>query len=407
MGGSAFRSKLAQQAFSRLPTPVYQALKERYLPRLSQLYNYVAVPHETPEKATHGDLDILVAEPKSTVLCHAEFATTSNDSESTEAAKLKYISHETLKDVLGARHVIECSANRTSNYAVPVALGEWDAFRHGEDERHARKQAPDGEIYYQVDIHPCEDVGEFNRIKFFHAYGDMGMILGVLARNIGFYLGQNGLRIADPPHPHFELTTDFDEVLSVLGLSKERFEQGFKTKVEVFEWAATMKGFDPRFFKHSGVGFTKVKPQRTMYTEFVHWVGARQFEAPTASHTEDNGNRDHEKWAEKLREEALARFGKTTEWNALIASRVHKERCRKVFSSEKVREWLGDDKESWRDLGQTMKVVMDRLGDVEGVLAYQEQNGEEGLRDLVRQVLKEVRDRRLAKQQTVLESERP
>ena len=41
---------LGEAAFPRLPPTVYVALKARLLPRISELYTYVSVPKEAPEK---------------------------------------------------------------------------------------------------------------------------------------------------------------------------------------------------------------------------------------------------------------------------------------------------------------------------------------------------------------------
>lgn len=46
------------------------------------------------------------------------------------------------------------------------------------------------------------DKAEFERIAFYHAYGDLGMIMGLLARNIGLTLGEKGLKVR-PGNDHF------------------------------------------------------------------------------------------------------------------------------------------------------------------------------------------------------------
>lgn len=48
---------------------------------------------------------------------------------------------------------------------------------------------------YQVDVHVCMDKDEWDRIMFYHSYGDLGMILGVVSRNVGLYLGSKGLKV--------------------------------------------------------------------------------------------------------------------------------------------------------------------------------------------------------------------
>ena len=126
MGGSAFNAVLQVAAFPRMPPAVYTNLKARLYPKLAELYTYVGVPIETPEKLDHGDLDFLVAFPKN-----------------------QSLSHEVIKETLGAKFMIPMEGNRTSNYAVPILLGEWAPFCHSAEEDE-RKKVTDGQIFYQV-----------------------------------------------------------------------------------------------------------------------------------------------------------------------------------------------------------------------------------------------------------------
>lgn len=47
----------------------------------------------------------------------------------------------------------------------------------------------------QVDVNVCADRAEWERIVFFHGYGDLGMILGLIAKNVGLALGEKGLKV--------------------------------------------------------------------------------------------------------------------------------------------------------------------------------------------------------------------
>jgi hypothetical protein len=185
MGGSAFSAILAASSFPRLPPVVYRNLKASLIPALGQYYRHVAVPAEGPEKADYGDLDLLVALPKA--------PHNNNESGSSVA-----VPHAVIKNALGATLSNEMEGNRTSNYGIPVRVGEWSAFGLAKDEERLRGEAVNGEIFYQVDVHVCADKTEWDRIRFFHAYGDMGMILGLLARNSGLHLGLHGLKVCLP-----------------------------------------------------------------------------------------------------------------------------------------------------------------------------------------------------------------
>lgn len=167
MGGNAFRQVYPSARFPRFSTTVYDALKARLTPRLQTLYEHVTVPFEAPEKLTHGDLDFLVAVPRTT------------------PSKLE-ITTVDVKEVLGATLANEMEGNRTSNYALSVGsadLSDLDGPHDGQ------------ESYYQVDVHVCEDKPEMDRVAFFHSYGDLGMIIGLIARHNGLSIGQKGFKV--------------------------------------------------------------------------------------------------------------------------------------------------------------------------------------------------------------------
>lgn len=132
MGGNAFKSILSESAFPRLTPAVYRVLKARLLSSLQTLYSHVAVPAEAPEKSDYGDLDFVVAYPN------------------TNTNSLVNVRPEVVQKAIGASHMLPMEGNRTSNFAVPVGQGEWAALGHSQDEEVARRDAQDGQIFYQV-----------------------------------------------------------------------------------------------------------------------------------------------------------------------------------------------------------------------------------------------------------------
>lgn len=127
MGGRAFGAVLPLAAFPRIPPAVYRNLKAHLYPKLSELYTWVGVPSEAPEKLDYGDLDFVVAVPKN-----------------------QSLSHQVIKEVLGAKIVIPMEGNRTSHYAIPIPLGEWALSGHSAEEDDKREKITDGQIFYQV-----------------------------------------------------------------------------------------------------------------------------------------------------------------------------------------------------------------------------------------------------------------
>jgi hypothetical protein len=161
MGGRAFAQKIPRAVFPRLNSAAYDAQKRAILPRIQALYRLATVPAEAPGKCDHGDLDILVAHP-----IHGD---------------------ETLGMVgaaIGAKDCILQPGNRTSNFAVPLQLA-------------ASPLAGDDSLtHFQVDVHVCDNQGEYERILFHHSYGDVGLIVGVIASGVGLHFGTKGLRVS-------------------------------------------------------------------------------------------------------------------------------------------------------------------------------------------------------------------
>lgn len=153
MGGKAFSEKLPADAFPRLPPSTYERLRVKHQAALESLFALVATPAEAPEKPDHGDIDFIVL----------------------GRADDPYPSGEAVTTALGAALCIPRSGNQTSHFAILMEEGT--------------------NQYYQVDVHVCEDRYEWDSIIFFHGYGDLGMILGLLARSVGLSLGTKGLKV--------------------------------------------------------------------------------------------------------------------------------------------------------------------------------------------------------------------
>ncbi|KAK7056812.1 hypothetical protein VNI00_002529 [Paramarasmius palmivorus] len=348
MGGSAFKS-LASTAFPRLPPQLYHEQKARFTRVIQDHYVEVAVPSEAPEKETHGDIDYLVCTPR------------------VPTSGAVNVPHETIKDALGAAHVIPMEGNRTSNFAVPISQAERQTSALSGD-----GDCEDDVKYYQVDIHVCNDSEELKRIFFFHSYGDLGMILGLVAQNVGLAWGTNGLKYSHPPHPAIILCTSHDEIAAFFGLSMERWNAGFKTRAEVFEWVRTSRFFDPSYFQS---GLQKVKQDRAMYFQFTKWADGLERELPMSK--EDILRR-----REQVRQEALVYFNKKDELEAYYRLIKNRQLLKESFTGHTVSAWTGLG-EHWRAVKQVMDTVRNAHGGDEGLAGIIEEEGEEGVRKRV------------------------
>ncbi|KIK69537.1 hypothetical protein GYMLUDRAFT_33911 [Collybiopsis luxurians FD-317 M1] len=364
MGGSAFNS-LPPGSFPRIPPTVYKDLKARLKPTLDSLYEYVAVPAEAPEKVDHGDLDFIVCTPRASLGVDSVNAP-----------------HDLVKEALGATHCILESGNRTSNFAVNVDRGSWSVLGCAEEEQRSRQAAGDQDIFYQVDVHVCADKDEWDRIMYFHSYGDLGMIQGLIARNVGLVLGANGLKYPNPPHPTLTLNQDFGRISKFFGWSHEHRNAGFDTRQQIFEWVTESRFFDPKSFRTSGEGISKVKAQRTMYSDFVTWIHERF--AITSSDMEQV-----RQLRERVRNEALIEFGRHEEVETYVREFEVRKALKTVFNGSTVNAWTGLGN-NWRGVKVVMDMVRERCGGEEGILRIFLSEGEEGIKQRVMSVFQET-----------------
>ncbi|KAE9400430.1 hypothetical protein BT96DRAFT_1097497 [Gymnopus androsaceus JB14] len=355
MGGSAFSLLLSSSSFPRLPSAVYEALKARLTPVIQSLYLHVAIPAEAPGKMDHGDLDFIVCSPR-------------ESSAYTLAPHSVNAPHDRVKAALGASHCVLADGNRTSNFAI---LGRTRCVE-------CCKLQGENDIYYQVDIHVTENKDEWDRVVYFHSFGDLGMIQGLVARNVGLVLGVNGLKYQNPPHPTLTLSTDYDRISKFFGWSNERRHAGFNTRKEIFDWVAESRFFDPKYFKSSGAGIKKVKPERTMYREFVLFANEQAARPGVTTMDMEEVLRRRE----DVRNEALVEFGWRDEVDGHVRLYEARKRLKCVFNGTTVKDWTGLGN-NWRGVKIVMDVVRKKHEDEEGILQVLMSEGEVGVKQCV------------------------
>ncbi|KAH7928388.1 hypothetical protein BV22DRAFT_1082931, partial [Leucogyrophana mollusca] len=321
MGGRAFLQVFPADSFPRLPPSLYKQIKIRLRSRLQVLYAIVEVPAEAPEKVDHGDLDFVVTRPLNTA---------------------GIVTHEEVKEALGATKAIELEGNRTSNYAVPICDEDWGSCeRLGVDGGAAQ-------IYVQVDIRVCDTEEEVESILVFHGFGDLGIIIGSISDSYGLSVGTKGMKISSPqPDPPIHLTSSPSEIFEFLGLSMDTWKQGFTTQEAAFEFAATSRFFDPqRLHKPKTASKQKTAVSRSMYRDFLVWAqGAPAERAVAPTHN--------------AVEEALVHFGRKDEWDARARERYEKNWLKENFNGKLVAEWTGL---GWKGVKTVMDAVRANAG---------------------------------------------
>ena len=181
MGGNAFSERLPTAVFPRMSPAFYNSLKARITPRLEALYHLVAIPPEAPGKLDYGDLDVVVYQPK----------------DIKEGVPLsECVTFTEIEQALESVHSLPLPGDRTSNFAIPIQQDELQHFPVAQEA--VREGKLDlAQLYIQVDLHFCEDLGSWESRILFQSYGELGMILGMLAKTVGLTWSVAGLKVSD------------------------------------------------------------------------------------------------------------------------------------------------------------------------------------------------------------------
>ncbi|KAF8517433.1 hypothetical protein BU17DRAFT_49889 [Hysterangium stoloniferum] len=317
MGGKAFLDTMEGATFPRMDTQTYQRLKARHLGEIKRVYRLVDSPREVPEKADHGDIDFIVCSP----IIEADRS-------------------EVLKTATGATH----SMKNGSSYNLAILLD-------GEDVSQA---------YYQVDVNECENEVAWEQMLSFQSYGDLGMILGLLARANGLTLSLHGLKVWDIPHSSeyqlgpFLVSASFPDILLFFGLDIKPWRDGFPTVHSIFQWVASSHWFDCRFITDNPSRQHR-RADRKMYRGFLAWVHEqRDALVEQTSNAAGHNEADAVPSDNAGVKGALIFFGKTLEYDDIIAKERRRRDVKDKFNGHLVMEWTGLR-------GKQVKLLMDEV----------------------------------------------
>lgn len=339
MGGNAFHTLLPDATFPRIPPAAYHSVKSRLMPLVQQFYAQVAVPREAPEKPDFGDLDFVVCEP------------------------LDGRPAGDLGAALGATQSILMDRG-ICNFAIPVKSLDCLSALLSTDEN----------AFFQVDVQMCANMQEWECYVSYSSYGDLGMILGSIARSLQLSLGHSGLRVsssftyhvcmrvhyclqlASPlptaPPLAFRLSSSFPQILTFFELSIDQWTEGFATQLEIFEWLASSPFFDVQRLSPSRGSDTapssakyRVRDARPMYQHFLEFVrldeSIRRYSRPRIT-------------PQTALDMALVHFGRRALYDILLHFAEVKKHVRSTFTGKLVEEWTGLK-------GMSVRLVMDEV----------------------------------------------
>lgn len=127
---------------------------------------------------------------------------------------------------------------------------------------------------FQIDV-IATPLAEFNTSRHYFAYNDMGNFLGRIAASMGLKLGHDGLsynwRVETYNFRTVLVSTDWDQILTVLGYDPAVYRAGFQTLESIFEFVVSGTFFNPEIYLlHNRNNASRVRDaKRKSYTEFL------------------------------------------------------------------------------------------------------------------------------------------
>jgi hypothetical protein len=308
MGGSAFNREAHGFVTSRMDLAQYETLSNLVLPLVRLYFCNVAVPPEAPEKHSYGDLDIFVSRP------------------------LNLHPHDAIlqlcTNALGDRCKRFIYSVGTSNIAVELEGG-----------------------LFQVDVHVVEKEEMWDIDFWMHSYGDTGMIVSSilkawklrLSASRGFWVD-----IGEASCRPFVLSLDMEGIATFVGLDWKRYQKGFRTTADLFEWieGVTVNG------KRVGVK-AKGKLEKKTHDDRPMWLAFW-------SRGDDSAYEPTEEEQKLVFDQAVDYFGKREELEKVMLELARDKVAKEKLNGFRVMEWTGA---KGRALGELMKTLKkdDRL----------------------------------------------
>lgn len=205
----------------------YLKIKEEVLDKLKPYFKDVAVPYSYNNKETFGDLDVVV--------CNDEMET--------------HDMQTVIRDNFEANEVFhndDC----------------W-SFDHKK---------------FQIDVIFAPEKDFHSRFMYM-SYNDLGNLLGVIAKGFGVKYGNQGLTKdvyykGQKVAKNLLISKDHRKIFEFLGVSYERWKEGFDTLEEIFGFV-----YESPYFRKSGYQFDELNKinrdrnkKRSSYMKFLEWL---------------------------------------------------------------------------------------------------------------------------------------
>lgn len=130
---------------------------------------------------------------------------------------------------------------------------------------------------FQIDL-ICT-VADYETSIAYYSFNDVGNILGRFCHKLGLKFGHTGLLYplrSDGRSVRKEIivSKDINEILRFLGLNNSKWNSGFTTLEDIFEWVASGQYFDPAIFERGEMSVINEKRdrKRKTFSKFLDWV---------------------------------------------------------------------------------------------------------------------------------------
>ncbi|KAF2246180.1 hypothetical protein BU26DRAFT_63936 [Trematosphaeria pertusa] len=289
MGGQAFANIKSDTPINvpRLPPAAYERVVADVQTKLESLFNRVTIPREAPGKLDYGDVDFLV--------------------EGIQSTNHKDI-WATIKSLLGAK--LHISRGGSSSFGIE------------------HPYVPDAYVQVDVEISPGNGTPDgaelFEWTRFMKGDSDLLQIIGVCHRPLGLTCNDRGLHVrVQEIEPYNKkksliyLTRHPDEALEFYGLDVAKYREGFRDETDLFDFVSKGRFFSWEVFnsRTENSNDRSRQSKRAMYRRFVENYMPAHVDAGTVN-----------VWTrEEVLKEALDRFGKHDEYQAMLAECNAKE----------------------------------------------------------------------------------
>jgi hypothetical protein len=130
---------------------------------------------------------------------------------------------------------------------------------------------------FQIDMIFKNDE-DINSAEFFFAYNDLGNLIGRIANKFNLKFGFEGLQYVVRNHhgrlsKRIQVSKDERKILEFLGLSYERFVQGFDDVTDIYDYVISSKYFNADIFSYENLNHTN----RTRNRKRVNYAGFLEY----------------------------------------------------------------------------------------------------------------------------------